>query len=736
MNLWQWTRELWQTLVYDYSHIDWRSARARLAVKTAIAASVALYIAWSLNIDNPQWAAISAIIIVQASNGATIAKGIQRIIGTIIGVSWAVILVGLCREDVPLLIFMMFVTMTYSYYHGRFTPNFYAWTLGPATFLMVVLSASGSSGTDLTNLAYYRTIEIIIGTVSAILVNLVIYPSNAIDTLNANNSAMWNTLADLYRNCIHSYTSGKPELTFAQQVQALQLLIDQHAVNRQFSTQEAIFSASASEKIEAQEFVIEACSELLVELHNNCLSAHQEINAHFVAALQQVLAAAERAFTELGKAYLLDSKNQHIQQALQDWQVAVDALYAEYASLRATGLFLQYDPTLFKHWQQFILGLRNFVVILQNFRLGCSTSTPPKLTLSERLDKFFSFDRYYFIYALKAAAATVTLPLLGLYYNMSGYSMLAIILVILFQLDASLSLGNNQRLSFDNIMGFLLGSLAALLVLALNLTDVYAYLAAFAVVLFFTAYLQHSSGNLAYMGVWVSIMLAMGVATGMGPVTNWVSILELVIGSTLGSVLVIVTYTWVIPTNYYRLLQHYETQLTRCRDLIQKQLYSLFNGATPANNPQPRLLLQMELNEFKKHIKTFCSVDFSGHFDKSDMQTLMQTWQRLYHILFNIMLTQQTLNIPQELEQHFPGPALALSVLTPRQSETALNAAGDQISRWLTEYRARAREGHYLPVDPLVSNVSLFNLLQNYIEQNRLMTEAGAKLKTAYGAAE
>src|SRR5262249_17251177 len=57
-------------------------------------ASVALYVAFWLQLDNPYWAGISAAIVCQPHLGASLRKGWFRMIGTLIGAVMSVVLVA------------------------------------------------------------------------------------------------------------------------------------------------------------------------------------------------------------------------------------------------------------------------------------------------------------------------------------------------------------------------------------------------------------------------------------------------------------------------------------------------------------------------------------------------------------------------------------------------------------------------------------------------------------------
>ena len=63
------------------------------------AVSLALYIAFWLELDNPYWAGLSAAIVCQPQLGASLRKGWFRMVGTMIGAVWIVVLIACFPQD-------------------------------------------------------------------------------------------------------------------------------------------------------------------------------------------------------------------------------------------------------------------------------------------------------------------------------------------------------------------------------------------------------------------------------------------------------------------------------------------------------------------------------------------------------------------------------------------------------------------------------------------------------------
>ncbi len=63
------------------------------------AVSLALYVAFWLELDNPYWAGLSAAIVCQPQLGASLRKGWFRMVGTMIGAVWIVVLIACFPQD-------------------------------------------------------------------------------------------------------------------------------------------------------------------------------------------------------------------------------------------------------------------------------------------------------------------------------------------------------------------------------------------------------------------------------------------------------------------------------------------------------------------------------------------------------------------------------------------------------------------------------------------------------------
>lgn len=87
----------WPTLIEFVPPLPWGLDRSALAfaVRTTIASMAALYLAFALDFEEPQWAAMTVWIVAQGSRGMSLSKSQYRLAGTIVGATVAVALIAL-----------------------------------------------------------------------------------------------------------------------------------------------------------------------------------------------------------------------------------------------------------------------------------------------------------------------------------------------------------------------------------------------------------------------------------------------------------------------------------------------------------------------------------------------------------------------------------------------------------------------------------------------------------------
>src|SRR5580700_4187191 len=133
---------------------------------------LALFVAFSLNLDNPFWAGTSAAIVCQPQLGASLRKGWFRMIGTVVGAIVIVLLTAYCPQDRIAYLTLLALWCALCAFVATVLRNFasYAAALAGYTAAIIAadnLGATGGANSDVFLLAVARASEICIGIVCA-----------------------------------------------------------------------------------------------------------------------------------------------------------------------------------------------------------------------------------------------------------------------------------------------------------------------------------------------------------------------------------------------------------------------------------------------------------------------------------------------------------------------------------------------------------------------------------------
>ncbi len=159
----------------EFGSLSLSGPTAALAFRTALASLLAMLLAMLLHLDNPYWAAITAISIIQPDRASSFIRSFDRCLGTIAGavagyfgahfVADHLIFQAICAGAVAFGIYGMERSA-----HG------YAVLLGAVTVILVMFGALQTPDAALS-LAVYRSLEIIVGVIACYVVGLVLPPT-------------------------------------------------------------------------------------------------------------------------------------------------------------------------------------------------------------------------------------------------------------------------------------------------------------------------------------------------------------------------------------------------------------------------------------------------------------------------------------------------------------------------------------------------------------------------------
>lgn len=198
-----------------------RQAEMKLALRVTIAGAVAFLITKALDLPQGYWAAITAVVIMQASVGGSLKAAVERFLGTLAGAVYGGAIAAFIPHDSPLgTAVAMILSLFPLALLAAVKPSF---RVAPVTSLIMLLPPTGQAIGPLAA-AFDRVAEITLGNIVGVIVSLFVLPARA-HTLMAEAAAKVVALnADLISVLIGELTAdpkGRSELqTLHPQIRA------------------------------------------------------------------------------------------------------------------------------------------------------------------------------------------------------------------------------------------------------------------------------------------------------------------------------------------------------------------------------------------------------------------------------------------------------------------------------------------------------------------------------------
>ncbi|KTD65718.1 FUSC family protein [Legionella spiritensis] len=154
-----------------------QSKENRAALRTAIAALVAVFIAFLLHFDKPYWSGMTVVILANIYTGNIIDKALMRIVGTVIGASLGYFLAGFIVNSFFLYFLACFVIVAAAVYYYNFSSYAYAYLL-TALSAFLVISELALNPEDAFYVAIWRSVEIGLGVLVSAAAAFCLFPNN------------------------------------------------------------------------------------------------------------------------------------------------------------------------------------------------------------------------------------------------------------------------------------------------------------------------------------------------------------------------------------------------------------------------------------------------------------------------------------------------------------------------------------------------------------------------------
>ena len=274
-----------------------KSTKLKEAFKTALAFAAVFGIALQADWMNPYWAGWAVAVVALPTAGASIQKGLLRILGTIPGCSAALVIHALAVQDrwtfMLLACGWMFFT---SYMMVRKERDSYFWVMAGYVCLMILLSDVDSSA-NMFESAVFRTVETVMGVVVYTLIAVFLWPQTNLGAIKKQSAELTGSLHEIYR-------SGRDTLLgCGEQTVSFQEL--QGKVVQQLAQFRQILQAEGSESYEVKELRhlwerFHGLSLELLETMGRWQSEFVELNR---IDLRRVLPELQSCFAELDSRF-------------------------------------------------------------------------------------------------------------------------------------------------------------------------------------------------------------------------------------------------------------------------------------------------------------------------------------------------------------------------------------------------------------------------------------------------
>jgi uncharacterized membrane protein YccC len=148
------------------------------AAKTTASGLIALLVAFTFDLDQPQWALLSVFIVAQPQSGMVLAKSFYRVVGTLIGAAVALLFVGLFAQERVLFLGALALWIGASTFGSQYAKNFAAYSFVLSGYTAAIVGIPGAL--DPGNAFYIataRVTEISLGIIATAAISHLVLPS-------------------------------------------------------------------------------------------------------------------------------------------------------------------------------------------------------------------------------------------------------------------------------------------------------------------------------------------------------------------------------------------------------------------------------------------------------------------------------------------------------------------------------------------------------------------------------
>ena len=577
--------------------------RVQYGVKLSLSALLSLYVALVLRLEHPNWAVLTTLVMMSSHYvGSTSLKAILRCVGTIAGAFLGVWLVGsYASRPVLFLLFIFIILGVAVYKYGQYPSSQvpYAYYLVGLTTLSVATYGI-QDPSDVWKIGLNRTLEILVGSLSSLVVTSIIWPRYAREEFFEQASKALETAADVVSLATASFIEGRDTTGQLEQLRK--------KYEQQTSTLRNLLQAGARESTRFyghlgnyNAFVVSLTNLFQAALH---LQRKRQEESQYISRIQIELEAVSMAIAQEFQI-LIRSNSPGARLPETTINQAYGFLFDKLKALRAAGLFLESsietDIDFFAHIAS-LRAIRDELLELRQIKQGLPRLRAPPPERRRAWDSLPAIDWFWMRTAFKAALAASLSLLLIRWIHPPGPAALPVAALLFSVLQRTFiraggtgDLRAFQRLFFACLI---LSVYTALLIaitpflanyLVMNLT--------LFVALFIYGFLTSRTPGFSFWAI--VTVLGTSVLVGLNaqePVDSG-TIIDSVLGLITGMAIATVIGRLIWPLLPQRLLRDKLLE-------IFAQLKALSNPKQPLKKIQTRLaLLPIEAMQFAKRIR-------------------------------------------------------------------------------------------------------------------------------------
>jgi hypothetical protein len=258
------------------------------------------------------------------------------------------------------------------------------------------------------------------------------------------------------------------------------------------------------------------------------------------------------------------------------------------------------------------------------------------------------------------------------------------------------------------VAGACFGILFGLVLIALNLNNMWSELLGIALFGYLLAYAKHGPESYNFAG-WLAAYLFFATVTGsLSPILDW---RNSIIG--LGEIIaaaffMLVILIWIWPFSDRDVLAHFRAQLAWYQRLLQQI------STTP--------LFYREIYLFRQQIKNLDTFNWANPSFKDQLNPEIATWYKIYHSLTALRLALQSL----DLSNYEPklGELIRQILNLEPPSQAAFMQLHQEIEAYRYELRQRYLAGEVFPFAKGIRTVYLLSVMSHLAKDQSLIRQA------------